>query len=140
MRACAPLVIFTAFVLGSVVANADPGQPAASAVVNSPTAPGNPVQPEALPTAAAAPPAAGNASPGTSAIEERVVVQGKSDSDSLDKIECRTSAPTTGTRLGGSRECRAVRDWKERQQNSQDMLERTQILGSQPLRSLTKAH
>jgi hypothetical protein len=49
----------------------------------------------------------------------------------LDQIECRTSPPPTGTRLGGSRECHTVRQWKQREQEAQDNLKQAQMNGHQ---------
>ena len=52
-----------------------------------------------------------------------------STSADLDKIECRTTAPPTGTRLGGGRECHTVRQWNERMQDSQRALIKEQQTG-----------
>jgi hypothetical protein len=40
----------------------------------------------------------------------------------LDRIECRTTAPETGTRLGAKRQCRTVRDWNELRDRAQKTL------------------
>jgi hypothetical protein len=48
----------------------------------------------------------------------------------LDEIECRSLPPTTGTRLGASRECHTIRQWNERQREEQRMLQQQQNLGS----------
>jgi hypothetical protein len=44
----------------------------------------------------------------------------------LDKVVCRSTAPPTGSRLGGGRECHTVRQWNERERNDQRMLEQHQ--------------
>jgi hypothetical protein len=106
----------------------------------------DPIQPQTMQSAVSAPaPAsatAGSATTpaGSAGVQEVVKITSPPAPDYLDEIECRILPPTTGTRLGGSRECRTVREWKTRQQQSQDMLERTEVGGSQKLRSLTKAN
>lgn len=37
-----------------------------------------------------------------------------------DEVICRMSPPTTGTRLGGGRECHARREWDQRTRDAQD--------------------
>jgi len=49
----------------------------------------------------------------------------------LDKIECRTMAPETGTRLGARRQCRTVRDWNEIRDRAQKALSDVQTRGLQ---------
>lgn len=44
----------------------------------------------------------------------------------LDEVECRSTPPATGTRLGGGRECHTVREWNERMRQDQRMLEQRQ--------------
>ncbi|HEX4156839.1 MAG TPA: hypothetical protein VHY79_00050 [Rhizomicrobium sp.] len=107
MRFLAILAV-SAAVLTPALAFADPGQPQTAPAATGQAATVAPAQQ----TAQAAPPAASVAA-------------------DLDKIECRTSPPPTGTRLGGSRECHSVRDWNQRQQDAQDDLKRTQMLGHQ---------
>jgi hypothetical protein len=107
MRFLAILAV-SAAVLMPALASADPGQTQAA--------------PAATDQSATAPaPAQRTAQANTSTA---------SDAD-LDRIECRTSPPATGTRLGGTRECHSVRDWNQRQQDAQDDLKRTQMLGHQ---------
>lgn len=47
----------------------------------------------------------------------------------LDEIVCKASPPATGTRLGGGRECHTVRQWKEREQQAQDIVRQQQSVG-----------
>ncbi|HEX4157558.1 MAG TPA: hypothetical protein VHY79_03715 [Rhizomicrobium sp.] len=69
------------------------------------------------------------------AAQETVTVTAPQTVDNLDQIVCKTSPPETGSRIGGSRECHTERQWKVRQQQSQDMLAHNQSLGmQQPLR------
>jgi hypothetical protein len=117
MRAFGMLAIATTFLLTPVLAGADPVQPAASATASSTSATGNTVA-------------------GTPATAERVVVQGDVVGDNLDQTVCKYSAPTTGSRLGGGRECRTEREWNDRQKKSQDVLHSVQNIGGQePLKS-----
>jgi cytochrome c5 len=110
MRFLAILAV-SAFVLTPVLASADPGQSQAAPATAAQAAAATPAPQQ---TAQATPAAA----PTNSAAN-------------LDQIECRTSPPPTGTRLGGSRECHTLRDWNQRQQDAQDDLKRTQMLGHQ---------
>ena len=77
-------------------------------------------------TAIAAPPtsavAAGSASAASTA-------QSSSSNVNLDEIVCRNSAPATGTRLGGGRECHTVREWNQRQQDAQQYTRQQQVMG-----------
>jgi opacity protein-like surface antigen len=106
------LAIFavSAALLTSVAALADPGQPqtAPAAEAQAPTAPA-PTQ-----TAQASPAPAAAATEGN-----------------LDQIECRSSPPPTGTRLGATRECHTLAQWKQREQDSQDNLRKNQMQGHQ---------
>jgi len=47
----------------------------------------------------------------------------------LDEIICKNSAPPTGSRLGGGRECHTQREWNRRQQESEDITRRQQREG-----------
>jgi hypothetical protein len=68
-------------------------------------------------------------------VRETVKVTAPRTADSLDEIVCKSEPPKTGSRIGGSRECHTARDWKVRQQQSQDVLAHNQSLGmQQPLR------
>jgi hypothetical protein len=44
---------------------------------------------------------------------------------------CKTGAPTTGTRLGASRECHTQREWNERAAQAQNNTENAQRQGLQ---------
>jgi len=52
----------------------------------------------------------------------------------LDEVVCRQMAPTTGSRLGGRRECHTVRQWNQQQIDSQNTLLHQQRAGSQSAR------
>lgn len=47
------------------------------------------------------------------------------------EIVCKSMAPTTGTRLGGGRECHTQREWDDRQKASQKALMDKQMHGLQ---------
>jgi hypothetical protein len=47
----------------------------------------------------------------------------------LDEVVCKNSPPTTGTRLGGGRECHTQREWNQRQIDSQKALLDAQRVG-----------
>ena len=48
----------------------------------------------------------------------------------LDEIVCKDQPPATGTRLGGGRECHTVREWNQREKDSQDILRKQQTIGA----------
>jgi hypothetical protein len=124
MQMCIRLAIALSVAVLAVplLAEADPAQPqtAQSAAPAPVTATATPVSPTPAPAAA---------------VGETVKVTAPTTAENLDEVVCKVTPPETGSRLGGSRECRTVREWKLRQQESQDMLERSQGLSSQPLRS-----
>jgi hypothetical protein len=101
MRATGILMAVTAILLAPSVASADPAptQQPAETAMQPATAQ------EAAPPAVAA-----------SAVN-------------LDEVVCRAVAPTTGSRLGGGRECHTVREWNQREQDSREALLRAQQLG-----------
>lgn len=105
MRILAILALSVA-VLTPALASADPDQLQTTPAAEAQAAP-------AQQTAQAAPAAA---------------VAAASDAD-LDKVECRTGTPATGTRLGASRTCHTVREWNNIQKDSQEMLKNTQMSG-----------
>jgi len=47
----------------------------------------------------------------------------------LDEIVCKTQPPTTGSRLGGGRECHSVREWNQREKEAQDITRQSQRVG-----------
>jgi len=126
MRALLVVVLCSGAMLGQA-ALADPATPDSSAVPptaaqsQNSTVPSAPAQPQnstvpAAPTpAAAAPP----------------VAPAESANVNLDEVVCRQSAPTTGTRFGGGRECHTVRQWRERQAESERILRQQQTVGFQ---------
>jgi uncharacterized protein YfaP (DUF2135 family) len=75
-------------------------------------------------TAQAAPVATANGQ-ATAAQPAAPVTQASSQSD-LDRIECRSQPPMTGTRLGATRECHTVRAWNERMHENQEYLREQQ--------------
>jgi hypothetical protein len=105
MRFLAILAV-SAAVLTPALASADPDQAQAQPAMQA-QAPAAPAQQ----TAQAAPAGA------------------NSGGANLNEIECRSQPPTTGTRLGATRECHTVREWNQRQQDSQQKLQETQMHG-----------
>jgi len=100
---------------------------AVSAAVLMPAlATADPVQPETAPAAQA------QATPAAPAQQtaQATPVASTSESD-LDRVECRTGTPPTGTRLGATRTCHTVREWDNIQKNSQTLLKNTQMNGHQ---------
>jgi len=108
MRIFPVLAISSAIVLSPLLSSADPEPAAAPA----PTAPAVP----APTTQALAAPAPASTASADSSVD-------------LDAVVCRSSAPATGTRLGGGRECHTVREWKMREQASRDALTKAQQTG-----------
>ena len=86
-------------------------------------------QAPAAPSQTAAAPAAQPqiATAATQTGPESVIVQGKEVD--LDQIVCKEAPPVIGSRIGGSRECHSEREWRKRQQESQDVLRRQQRMG-----------
>lgn len=72
-----------------------------------------------------------NGAPATPDSGNTVIVQpGQAlPAESGDDIVCRVVPPTTGTRLGGGRECHKRREWAQRQQDSQDITRRQETIG-----------
>jgi hypothetical protein len=109
MRFFAILAV-SAAALTPALASADPGQPqtAPAATLATTATPASQQTAQATPVAAPA-----------------------NSGANLDQIECRTGTPPTGTRLGATRECHTVREWNKRQQDSQDIMRRTQAMGEE---------
>jgi hypothetical protein len=121
MRVLTVLAVSTALMPALVLA--DPAQPQTVPITGA----------QAAPTSAT--PSPGTAAPAAPSVSEHVIVHGDASNDSLDEIVCKTLPPQTGTRLGGSRECHTVRQWKEEQKQAQGVLAHNQSLGmQQPLR------
>ena len=79
-------------------------------------------------TAAQAPAAPSQtATAATQTGPESVIVQGKPVD--LDQVVCKEAPPQIGSRLGGGRECHSEREWRKRQQESQDTLRHQQRMG-----------
>src|SRR5947209_7518816 len=77
-------------------------------------------QAPAVPSQTTAAPAAQSqtATAATQTGPESVTVQGKAVD--LDQVVCKEAPPEIGSRIGGSRECHSEREWRKRQQESQD--------------------
>lgn len=62
--------------------------------------------------------------------DNTVIVQpGPAAAESGDDIVCQIVAPTTGTRLGGGRECHKRREWLQRQHDAQDITRHQETTG-----------
>lgn len=119
MRILALLAVATAVLSLPVVASADPAAAVTTAPgVQTATAPPMTVQPAPAPATSAQP---APAAPAQTASTSSGV--------NLDEIVCRNSAPATGTRLGGGRECHSVREWNQRERRDQEILEKAQQAG-----------
>lgn len=125
MHALAIAVICSSAVLGS--AFADPAQPQTADVPSAspPAVTSAAPAPAQMPGVAAAPASAVAATSGPAAVPE----QSASSAVNLDEIVCRNTAPATGTRLGGGRECHTVRQWNERERQAQDITRQQQVVG-----------
>lgn len=112
---------------------------AAFAQTAAPSAPSDSAQPVApSSTATAVPPPSGVApSPASAAAAETApaAVPQQSAGVNLDEIVCRNSPPPTGSRLGGGRECHTVREWNQRERESQDLTRQQEVTGF-----VTKGH
>ncbi|HEX3664920.1 MAG TPA: hypothetical protein VHU23_06790 [Rhizomicrobium sp.] len=107
MRIFAVLAVSAAAVLTPALASADPGQTQTAPAATATTAPSTPALQQTA-----------QATPATAA-----------PSSNSDEIVCRTQPPTTGTRLGATRECHTQRDWDRRQEETQKMVQQTQLQG-----------
>lgn len=52
-----------------------------------------------------------------------------SSAANLDEVVCKNQPPTTGSRLGGGRECHTVREWNQQEREAQDATRREQATG-----------
>ena len=126
MRALLVAVLCSVAMLGQA-ALADPAQPESSAVSSTP-AQTDMSAPSAAPVSAApVAPAAPAAVPSTAAAS--AAAQSASAGINLDEVVCKQSAPTTGTRFGGGRECHTARQWRDRQVESERLLRQQQTVG-----------
>jgi hypothetical protein len=116
MRSLTMVLVSAAAMLVPALASADPGQVAA---------------PDATATAAApvSPSEAAPAAPAQTATAQAPAAPVGSQASNPDEVVCRMSAPTTGSRLGGGRECHTQRAWDARQQESQRALVSAQKTG-----------
>lgn len=67
--------------------------------------------------------------PASAAASSTSVATTDSSAVNLDEIVCKNEPPATGTRLGGGRECHTVREWNQRQRDSQDLTRHQEITG-----------
>ncbi|HEX4156841.1 MAG TPA: hypothetical protein VHY79_00060 [Rhizomicrobium sp.] len=118
MRSLTLAMLSAAMLLQCDLATADPTRPDST----------QPVASAPAPAVSATTAATTTGSPATTAAARPEVVKVKPQptADNLYAIECRSSPPPTGTRLGATRECHTVHEWNERQQDSQDKLQLTQ--------------
>ena len=114
MRVWTMVLVSAVAIMVPALASADPGQVAAPGAAATAAAPLSP------PAAAAAAPAPTVQAPATPVV---------SQASNPDEVVCRMSAPTTGSRLGGGRECHTQRAWDARQQESQRALVNAQKVG-----------
>ena len=82
------------------------------------------------PAATAAPAAAAPATAAPAVATPAVTATADSSAPNLDEIVCRQVPATTGSRLGGGRECHTTREWNDRQKQSQDMTREQQRMSS----------
>jgi hypothetical protein len=125
MRALVLPVLATAGLLVSMLsAGADPTQttPATPQVTAGAAGPAQ-TAPATTPVTAAA----GNPAQ-TSPAAQPATATADTESDP-NRIVCRTGAPTTGTRIGGNRECHTQHVWDEMRRQAQANLERSQQIG-----------
>jgi hypothetical protein len=120
-------VAFSTAVLFSPLFAAAQNAPAPAAATAT-AAPTTAAAPAATATATAAPMAA--ASPGA-AMPAPAATAAAADSSAvnLDEVVCRTVAAPTGSRLGGGRECHTVRQWNQRERESQDLTRQQERIG-----------
>lgn len=65
------------------------------------------------------------------ALADPAQTTANSDQPDPNAIICKTSPPTTGSRLGGGRECHTQREWDQRQKDAQKQLQMNQMRGMQ---------
>jgi len=116
-----------AFLVALVCSGAILGQAAFAQTDNpaNPSAAAQPAAPAATDTTAPSQAATAAAATAPAAISQ----QSTNSAVNLDEIVCRNEAPATGTRLGGGRECHTVREWNQRERESQDVTRRQQVTG-----------
>lgn len=117
MRVLFAALVCSGAILGqAVLAQTDnPTVPSASAQQAAPAAATTAPSPAAAAAAETAPAAvpAESAAPGVN----------------LDEIVCKNQPPTTGSRLGGGRECHTVREWNQREREAQELTREQQREG-----------
>ena len=123
MRAFAVALICSGVLL-STAAFADPARTDSTAV------PSASEQQSAAPAdAATAAPAAAAAAATPAPAATAASAAADSSAVNLDEVVCRAVAAPTGTRLGGGRECHTVREWNDRERESQDLTRDSQRRG-----------
>ncbi|HEY3637053.1 MAG TPA: hypothetical protein VGK90_02795 [Rhizomicrobium sp.] len=113
------MISVAASVPGMLLADPDSSAPASQPAATAQVVPAQPA-------------ATAQGTTATTQVGEHVTVQTSANDNSnvnLDEIVCRNSAPATGTRLGGGRECHTVRQWNDRQRQDQRMLQQQQSVG-----------
>ena len=101
---------------------------AAIAQTDSTAAPSTTAQ--AAAPAATATTAPSPAATAAAATAPATVPQASADSNvNLDEIVCKNEPPTTGSRLGGGRECHTVRQWNQREKDAQDITRKEETTG-----------
>ncbi len=120
MRVWTMVMVSAAAIMVPALASADPGQMAAA------------LGPTATAAAPVSPSAAAPAAPAPTATAQAPAAPVGSQASNPDEIVCRMSPPTTGSRLGGGRECHAQREWDQRMHDEQRMLEHNQSVNWKP--------
>ena len=116
MRVFFVALVCSGALLGQVALAQTDNTMAAPSATAQPIAPVTTVAPSQTATAAAA------TAPGA-------VPQQTEANVNLDEIVCKNSPATTGTRLGGGRECHSVREWNQREKQAQDITRQQQVMG-----------
>jgi len=117
--------------LGSILgqaALADPAQPESTAAPAMSPVPGTTAGTAATPATVA--PSATVVPPAAAQAGAAPAMASTTSAVNLDEIVCRVTPPPTGSRFGGGRECHTVRQWNQREKDSQDVLNREQHMGA----------
>jgi hypothetical protein len=124
MRAFVVAIVCSGALLSSA-ALADPMQTDSTAVPSA-TAQQS-AAPAAAATATTAPMTA--TSPGAAMPAPAAAAAADASAVNLDEVVCRAVAAPTGSRLGGGRECHTVREWNQRERQSQDLTRQQERTG-----------
>ena len=130
MRFLAVLALSTVpFAVPQMVA-ADPG----AAQTDQTATPAQPAAPASPSAATATPAQVTPATPAQSAPQVAQTATGAEPASNPDEIVCKMTPPTTGTRLGGGRECHTAREWDNRRKDAQRNTNDSELRGLQPAR------